>query len=284
MKRKIKLDFSSERQTKAKRMRSFIISFTAFVIVLGAISILMFYKSVNFDMSNIFNKNESTTNDFSTTEETTILAELTGKSNLLFVCYDINNNISSAFIIKNNMEIKTISVYNLAPDAKYIFNDTSLTLNEHFVKNGISGMKLAVENQTKIKIDKYIKATETNFKKIIDKIGTVDVNIPFDINYKSNDFTLSLNSGVQNLSGDMLVKYLKISKDENSSKAFAAFLDKSFSKKTIEEQDALFYNLINLVDTDISVVDYSDKRNVISAFSNLSAESKYIKSIINVEN
>ncbi|MEG2080568.1 MAG: LCP family protein [Oscillospiraceae bacterium] len=284
MKRKIKLDFSSERQTKAKRMRSFIISFSAFVIVLGAISILMFYKSVNFDMSNIFNKNESTTNDFSTTEETTILAELTGKSNLLFVCYDINNNISSAFIIKNNMEIKTISVYNLAPDAKYIFNDTSLTLNEHFVKNGISGMKLAVENQTKIKIDKYIKATETNFKKIIDKIGTVDVNIPFDINYKSNDFTLSLNSGVQNLSGDMLVKYLKISKDENSSKAFAAFLDKSFSKKTIEEQDALFYNLINLVDTDISVVNYSDKRNVISAFSNLSAESKYIKSIINIEN
>ncbi|MEG1550992.1 MAG: LCP family protein [Oscillospiraceae bacterium] len=284
MKRKIKLDFSSERQTKAKRMRSFIISFTAFVIVLGAISILMFYKSVNFDMSNIFNKNKSTTNDFSTTEETTILAELTGKSNLLFVCFDINNNISSAFIIKNNMEIKTISVYNLAPDAKYVFNDTSLTLNEHFVKNGISGMKLAVENQTKIKIDKYIKATETNFKKIIDKIGTVDVNIPFDINYKSNDFTLSLNSGVQNLSGDMLVKYLKISKDENSSKAFAAFLDKSFSKKTIEEQDALFYNLINLVDTDISVVDYSDKRNVISAFSNLSAESKYIKSIINVEN
>ncbi|MEG1845390.1 MAG: LCP family protein [Oscillospiraceae bacterium] len=284
MKRKIKLDFSSERQTKAKRMRSFIISFTAFVIVLGAISILMFYKSVNFDMSNIFNKNESTTNDFSTTEETTILAELTGKSNLLFVCYDINNNISSAFIIKNNMEIKTISVYNLAPDAKYIFNDTSLTLNEHFVKNGISGMKLAVENQTKIKIDKYIKASETNFKKIIDKIGTVDVNIPFDINYKSNDFTLSLNSGVQNLSGDMLVKYLKISKDENSSKAFVAFLDKSFSKKTIEEQDALFYNLINLVDTDISVVDYSDKRNVISAFSNLSAESKYIKSIINIEN
>ncbi|MEG2396190.1 MAG: LCP family protein [Oscillospiraceae bacterium] len=284
MKRKIKLDFSSERQTKAKRMRSFIISFTAFVIVLGAISILMFYKSVNFDMSNIFNKNKSTTNDFSTTEETTILAELTGKSNLLFVCYDINNNISSAFIIKNNMEIKTISVYNLAPDAKYVFNDTSLTLNEHFVKNGISGMKLAVENQTKIKIDKYIKSSETNFKKIIDKIGTVDVNIPFDINYKSNDFTLSLNSGVQNLSGDMLVKYLKISKDENSSKAFAAFLDKSFSKKTIEEQDALFYNLINLVDTDISVVDYSDKRNVISAFSNLSAESKYIKSIINVEN
>ncbi|MEG0545873.1 MAG: LCP family protein [Oscillospiraceae bacterium] len=284
MKRKIKLDFSSERQTKAKRMRSFIISFTAFVIVLGAISILMFYKSVNFDMSNIFNKNKSTTNDFSTTEETTILAELTGKSNLLFVCYDINNNISSAFIIKNNMEIKTISVYNLAPDAKYVFNDTSLTLNEHFVKNGISGMKLAVENQTKIKIDKYIKSSETNFKKIIDKIGTVDVNIPFDINYKSNDFTLSLNSGVQNLSGDMLVKYLKISKDENSSKAFAAFLDKSFSKKTIEEQDALFYNLINLVDTDISVVDYSDKRNVISAFSNLSAESKYIKSITNVEN
>ena len=53
-KKKIRnLDFSSEKQAKQKKMRSFIIAFSSFVIILGTISVFIFMKSVDFNLNNL---------------------------------------------------------------------------------------------------------------------------------------------------------------------------------------------------------------------------------------
>ena len=53
MRRKNKLNFSSERQTKAKRTRAFVLSFVAFILVFGSVSLLVFMKSLDFDLQNL---------------------------------------------------------------------------------------------------------------------------------------------------------------------------------------------------------------------------------------
>ncbi|MBS7388740.1 MAG: hypothetical protein KIG33_00200, partial [Oscillospiraceae bacterium] len=61
-----KLDFSSKDKKDSKRFKSFVISFAAFVVILGGISLLMFMKSIDFDFGNLV----SSSDDFTTEPQT----------------------------------------------------------------------------------------------------------------------------------------------------------------------------------------------------------------------
>ena len=61
-----KLDFSSQDKKDSKRFKSFVISFAAFVLILGGISLLMFMKSIEFDFGNIVFSSDDFTQEYQT--------------------------------------------------------------------------------------------------------------------------------------------------------------------------------------------------------------------------
>ena len=108
-KKKIRnLDFSSEKQAKQKKMRSFIIAFSSFVIILGTISVFIFMKSVDFNLNNLVQS--TTVSDESTSDLTTASYALSGRVGILLVFTDDSGELISVSALDCNMEIKCISV------------------------------------------------------------------------------------------------------------------------------------------------------------------------------
>ena len=101
-KKKIRnLDFSSEKQAKQKKMRSFIIAFSSFVIILGTISVFIFMKSVDFNLNNLVQS--TTVSDESTSDLTTASYALSGRVGILLVFTDDSGELISVSALDCNM-------------------------------------------------------------------------------------------------------------------------------------------------------------------------------------
>ena len=104
-KKKIRnLDFSSEKQAKQKKMRSFIIAFSSFVIILGTISVFIFMKSVDFNLNNLVQS--TTVSDESTSDLTTASYALSGRVGILLAFTDDSGELISVSALDCNMDIK----------------------------------------------------------------------------------------------------------------------------------------------------------------------------------
>lgn len=256
-----KLDFSSEEKKNSKRMKYFIISFAAFIVVLGSISLLMFMKSLNFDLDNLKTPaGESTTEAAS--EQTSEAVEMVGRSNILFICADSDDALSFSFLIKSDMPEAQIKVYGISGDTASASGENPVTFAEHYKKFGAAGLRESVKNAYGIDIDRYVKVSDSQFKAFASKTGDVTVNIPAAV----NTVDLSLDAGEQSLSGDLLLKYLKYCPQNEKNPAFCAFLATALGKDNLNSMDKLFSYLANNSETDISIVDYTNRKDEISAF------------------
>lgn len=256
-----RLDFSSEEKKNSKRMRYFIISFAAFIVVLGSISLLMFMKSLNFDLDNLKSSaGESTTE--TTSEQTSEAVEMVGRSNILFICAGSDNTLSFSFLIKSDMPEAQIKVYGISGDTVSAAGGASMPLSEHYKKFGAAGFRDAVKSAYGVNIDRYVKVNDSQFKSFASKTGDVTVNIPAAVSSGG----LSLDAGEQSLSSDLLLKYLKYCSENEKNSAFCDFLSTAFGKDNLNSMDKLFSYLANNSETDISIVDYTNRKDELSAF------------------
>ncbi len=258
-----RLDFSSEEKKNSKRMKYFIISFAAFIVVLGSISLLMFMKSLNFDLDNLKSPaGESTTE--ATSEQTSEAVEMVGRSNILLICADSDAALSFSFLIKSDMPEAQIKVYGISGGTVSAAGGSSATFAEHYKKFGAAGLREAVKSAYSVNIDRYVKVSDSQFKLFASKTGDVTVNIPAEVSSGS----LSLDAGEQSLSSDLLLKYLKYCSQDEKNSAFCAFLTTALGKDNLNSMDKLFSYLANNSETDISIVDYTKRKAEISAFIN----------------
>ncbi len=256
-----RLDFSSEEKKNSKRMKYFIISFAAFIVVLGSISLLMFMKSLNFDLDNLKSPaGESTTE--ATSEQTSEAVEMVGRSNILLICADSDDVLSFSFLIKSDMPEAQIKVYGISGDTVSAAGGSSVTFAEHYKKFGAAGLREAVKSAYGVNIDRYVKVSDSQFKSFASKTGDVTVNISAAISSGG----LSLDAGEQSLSSDLLLKYLKYCSQDEKNSAFCSFLTTVLGKDNINSMDKLFSYLANNSETDISIVDYTNRKDEISAF------------------
>lgn len=266
MKKKVakKLDFSSEKKKKNRQLKYFLISFSVFIIVLGTISLLMFMKSLDFDFNNLSRSSEETTTEI-VSESTLPQVNMSGQSNILLLCTGADNTISFSCLIKADMSLKSIVVYSISNESVSTVNGSSVTFNEHYRKFGVNGFVKAAESFSGLTVDRYIKVNETQFKAFANKCGDVVVEVPSEINSNQSG-GLYLDAGKQSLSGDLLVKYIKYSDNNEKSNALSAFVKTVLSLSNIKIQDSLFSYLANNSDTNISIVDFTESKEKISAF------------------
>lgn len=265
MKKKLKLDFSSERKVKLKKTRAFIISFTAFVLVLGSISLLIFMKSINFDFSNL----KPTTSENDTTTEVNTNADavnITGIANIMLIYTNNQNELISLSLLNCDMNNKKIGLLQIPADDFLEINGVSQSLKNVLSKSGVDALKTAVSEYADLSVDRYIKVKDSELKKIIAKTGDVTVNVPSAVNYKGNEFSLLLDAGNQSLTADMFCKYLIYCENDQKGDAVVCYLNNLLSTKNVPSQDTLFNFIVNNSNTDITIVDYTNTSKIISTY------------------
>ena len=264
--KKSKLNFASERQTRAKRLRAFVISFVAFILVFGTVSILVFMKSLDFNLDNLIRQPEDSTEQSTDTTQAPTIAAAPVNATTLFVCYGDDDVILQLSLVCTNAEENSIMVATLDPFTSVTVNSTGNTFQGWFQTTGINGLLQAVETNTQLKIDRYIKQSESNLKKVITKVGDITVDIPQAISYRGTDFSLFLESGQQKLTGDLFIKYLQYAGTEEQTNAVCALLRQTLQSFTEENLDTMFNYIFNLSESNFSVMDYAVTNGLVRVY------------------
>ena len=92
------------------------------------------------------------------------------------------------------------------------------------------------------------------------------LNVPSKIDYRGDDFTLRLQPGEQTLNADTLLKWVKYTgggvqaRMERQAQMLCAAFDQLISVENMRDADPLFKAIINEVDSDISMLDFTNHR------------------------
>lgn len=260
------LTFINESKSKTKRFATFSISFLCFSLVLGSVSFLILFKSANYDFKNLVDRKETT--DTTIAESTTAInsEKYAGKANILAICCDTSGKLIFSSVLNVDFDNKIISVCTLANDVSCISNNITASFASHYVAGGSKGLKMAVEAYSGITVDRYFKVTETNFKKIISSLGDVTLIIPSKISYMGDDYALNVEAGEQSMTGETLLSYLKYSSSNQRSEIIADVFDYYMNSKKVTATESTFETVINYLETDISIVDFTNYNKAINMF------------------
>lgn len=284
MKNDNKLNYSQKKANNPQKLKMFIISFAAFVVVLGTVSLLIFMKSLDFNIKNLVSSSDELTTE-ETTEESTQPISASGTSNIVVLCCNTEGELSFSFLVKTDYDNMKSDVVYIPTSISTMYDGNTSTITEHYKRSGADGFVKSFESYSGIAVDKYILVNETQFKTFVSKFKDITVTVPRKIDGAVAD-GLNLNKGKQNLTADLLLKYIKYIENKEKAKAFCNLLEVVFNKENEPKLDNLFAYLANNSQTNISIVDYTNQKNNIFAF--IDVNGKYIPvekldDLINVE-
>lgn len=263
----------SEKKTKKTSTKYFIISFSLFVVILAVFSVAVLMHSLDYDINNLFGVSETSAAEPTDETESNIYSvkDLTGKSNLLFVL-KAEKTVDYICIVSTDFDKKTMTVKCIDGAEKMPLNNTSTTVNSVYSADFEQGIKKLL-NANGFAIDKYVIFEENQLKDVLSLFNGFSINVENNVNYKSQDFNLNIEKGLQELSPDLTYKYLKISNSHTREKIVCDIIKSVLTSEYSENSQKLFTSFVNLCETDISVIDYSEVADKLKIYSN--AEDKF---------
>jgi len=275
LKKNKKLKFQTKKNAEMAKNKKTLIYFCSFLLVFGAVSMLILLKAYNFDLSTLFNgqKEEITTTSNS---ENTAQTNL-GNANFLVCCFsdETDKDIRFIAVINANMKEKSFKVCTLNPNTRATVQGTNSSFSEHFKAKGPEQLVKAVETFGGIKISRYAMSTDSGFIEAVRFAGRLNLTVPKKIQYKDLALILSPQNN-QPVSADNLLKYMRFNllpkQGDNGLKTQAevicAMLDQYINEYNAQQGDALFSRLINLMaEKNITIVDYENCKDTIDSLA-----------------
>lgn len=250
-----------------KIAKIFAVIFLGIILSIG-IGAYIFYKNIHVPALQEKNPTSSLNNQQKKEEEQS-------SKNILIVGSDENNLSDTLFVASYNPKNKTISILTIPRDTYYPrpgYNSPGdKKINAAFVEEGIDGTKRAVENLLGINIDNYIIVDYEGFKKVIDILGGVEVNVPFDMKYDDNSANpplhINLKKGRQLLDGEKAIQFVRyrhgyIDGDLGRIKAQHQFLEALFEKlsqpSTLTKLPSLAITVSKYIKTDLAATEITN--------------------------
>lgn len=266
--KKKSLKFTTEEYQKRKRTRLFLAAFFSFVIVFGGLSLFILGYTSGFDLNKMIGKPDDPEQTGSSDGVETVLPEISGRAVFLLACgSDDGKTLHLAALVGADMDqqLFSVSVFDLAEQADV--GSRSVSLQEHYQTGGVGELQLAVEKIAGVKADRYLYATEKGFKAVLRALGNgLVLDVPAKIDYRGEDFTLRLQPGEQTLNADTLLKWIKYAGGgrgaqlNRQAQMLCAAFDQLISVENVRDADSLFKEIINEVDSNISMLDYTNHR------------------------
>lgn len=271
--------FRTARQSNDRGFRKFSVIFAVSVLVILLVSCLAILSKYDFDIKTAMG-GDSVTETQPVSEPSTVWQEEADKTYFFWCADSDSKELRFAWLVNFRLPEAEVTVCTLPPDT--LLSDGTETLEKVLAKSGEDEAVKKLEEHTGITIDGYIGSDEQSFKAMINYLGGATVTVPEQIEYRSNEFTVILVKGKQNLKADSLFKYLRYlgtlgSRGENlQSTVLTEILDGIFRPANTEKRERYFSKLSNTVITDLSIVDYSASEEGIKAFMQSGIKKKII--------
>ncbi len=258
--------FSYENKTNYK-LKPFIIAFGIFVVVLAVFSVILFMYSLDFDINNLV---ETTTETVETTTNEVVptysVENLSGNSNIMFLITDEQGKIQSVFCTLVDFDNKTFKVKQVDGDAQYLFGKSYMSINRIYTENGFDGLNKYFSDNWGFSTDKYAVFTISSLRKFLSSFNGISITVAESIKYHSSSINLELDKGYQSLSGEKVLNYLMICKDEYKEKVLCEIITSVLKPEYVDNGSRLFKNFANNSKTDISIIDYSNTFETVKTY------------------
>lgn len=147
------------------------------------------------------------------------------------------------------------------------------SLMGHYKTGGSKELKKAVDSLCGFTADKYAVSTANQFKNAINVLSGAQISVPERISYKTKELSLSLMPGNQTVKGETLLKYFRYCLTPSGGGAqkqgellcvlFSQYINKTY----LASGRNYFSQIIDSLDTDISIVDFSRCERTLSAMA-----------------
>ncbi len=259
------LRFDTRKNVRSTRIKRFAAAFSCFFVLLGGISFLLLLRYYDFDLSAIGNPAEETT-----VEETTVkpAPQVSGNYRYLLLCTaDANNDVRFAAVLNADMETLELSITPLDTAKRLSYGGCTGTLADQLDFGGEKQLASALEANNGVKIDKFIRSTDSSFKSLINSFGGFETTVEEAIDVRSDKLTAIIGAGRQSMTGDTLLKYIRYYGNEPKTQAriIADILEQEITPANFKKADSHYTRVINLVKSDISVVDFASVKTGIDA-------------------
>ncbi len=225
------------------------------ILVIGGIAMVI-YKSMN-------GEEELKQMAVSTTKPT---AE--NNVTILFVLDEEDNSITpDTFLVARILPSEKKLLFLCFPSTMLsVANGKQSTIQDIYSNSGISALKTAITSESSIEIDKYIILDSDAFQKLCNMFGCVEYLVPTGLDGFS-DSSVPQYLGASQI--ERLVCYPYFTSGESQRCAlvadlFTEMLNQTDYDRLLTSMDSNFKALINMVDTDISLIEYNSEKSALS--------------------
>lgn len=257
-----KVSFMTEKQSAKVKTKKFITVFAVGAAVVLALSLAAILGKNDFNIRAAIGGDAETKAD---RQENAVKASVSDSDKIYFLWVASKDRSEMRFIwlVRVQMPEARFSICTVNPESILTIGGKGVTFEDIYAKSGEKELVAAMKAYSGLEIDKYIGASDENFKALVNYLGGVQINVPEQIEYKSEEFNTILVRGMQNMKGDTLFRYLRylgVTEYEgprSQSKIFGDFLKNLFSEKYVEKRSSIFSKISNSMITNISIVDFS---------------------------
>ncbi|MDR3314346.1 MAG: LCP family protein [Oscillospiraceae bacterium] len=269
---KYDLEFKPRRKRRMEQAAHFLLGFLAIFLLLGVISVIIMQRDGLLDQ--LFGGKADPTQDALTTEPPEGW-QYTGSAVLLLSETDDSGTaLRFVALLRVDLAKRSFNIFPLSPQAKAPVNGEEITLEQAMQRGGVKQLKAAAEALTEGRIDKYIQSRDAGFTQAVNTMGSVPVQVPQRVEYKSKDFTLTLSAGMNNLPGDRLLRYFRylgtLQADglRQQGELLRVMLETYLVPKYAESPEKLkqrYEKLVNLAETDVNSIDFDAQTDMLFA-------------------
>jgi anionic cell wall polymer biosynthesis LytR-Cps2A-Psr (LCP) family protein len=263
------LDLQRKYKDKKRKTTILICVFLCFVIVLGSVSTLLLWKSLNYDFNNIFKPEGESTTAPATTEKIDSVV-LQGES-LFLVAVTSDDGKETRFMNFINIDLSKKTIKIIPIDHTLKSSDAKISFAKTLETSGAKDLVSQINSFYGVTVDRYAVLTDSGYKSVYRALGDITIKINEDLEYDTPDMFLELKRGDNVLTPEKTFKYMKyICETEKgyecsklNSEIIVASFNAFFNNQTFLSADSLFSKLINYCTTDITIVDYTDSKDEI---------------------
>lgn len=289
----------SSKRKKRRTLKIIIVIFT-FIILLG---VLGYFYLLGFTNNSKLGEGKINTKK----------AEAGEPVNILVMGVDVGDPNSkeasdpkrtdTMLVVNYNPKTKEISIVSVPRDTRVTMNGKKIKINSAHAVNGVNGSIEAVENLLGIEINNYAKVDYEGFRKVIDAIGGVEMDITRNMNYDdpSQNLHIHFQKGTTvHLDGKKAEEFFRWRKNnngtgladgdlgriENQHKFISKVIEKVKSPSIIPKIPNILSTIPDYIETDMApeeIIKYGyavtkgDKSNI--NMITLKGEAKYIGNV-----
>lgn len=203
--------------------------------------------------------------------------EIEKRVNLLIVGNDTYSQTSDAvFILSVDPLEQIINLIPIPASSLVSLNGTKTALANIYRAGGIQILIDKVTEIVPVPIDYYAAMDFQAFRHIVDSVGGVDIDVPFDMNYYDSkvNYKINLQKGHQHLDGkkaEMFIRYVpgnneqNLTRETNQKTFFKEFITQKLDSDIIRKFPDVFPKTLPYITSDITISDAGRFLNILKS-------------------